>query len=150
MEIIIFVAIVIAIILIASLILWRYIRNDIIMTKLYNKANKVDAKVVKQLETKYLREYGSSVSGFPRITVRQYEVEYELDGKKYSGILQTKRKDINVGDITTIRYIIMKDKNTPQIITDVYKARLNHLILGTILGVLLAAIIIIFELNTKE
>ena len=52
-----------------------------------------------------------------------------------------------MNDIVKIRYVKLKNTNEPQIVTDVYKVRLKRLIIGTILGILLAVVIIIFELN---
>ena len=137
---------VILIIIVVAYALFCRIAKDIAITKMYNNANETDAKVIEELEEDYISEYGSFPTGVPRI-INRYRVEYEVDGKKYQGILATTKKEIKMNDIVKIRYVKLKNTNEPQIVTDVYKVRLKRLIIGTILGILLAVVIIIFELN---
>lgn len=138
---------VILIIIVVAYALFCRIAKDIAITKMYNNANETDAKVIEELEEDYISEYGSFPTGVPRIKINRYRVEYEVDGKKYQGILATTKKEIKMNDIVKIRYVKLKNTNVSQIVTDVYKVRLKRLIIGTILGILLAVVIIIFELN---
>ena len=138
---------VILIVILVVYILFCRIAKDIAITKMYNNANETNAKVIEELEKDYISEYGSFPTGVPRIKIYRYRVEYEVDGKKYQGILATAKKEIKINDIVKVRYVKLKNTNEPQIVTDVYKIRLKRLLIGTILGLLLAVAIIIFKLN---
>ncbi len=55
------------------------------------------------------------------------------------------RKDIKTNELIEIRYVIRENK--PIIISEIYKVRLDHLIIGVIGGVILSAICIILKIN---
>lgn len=146
METLIVIFVILIIIVVAYMLFCR-IAKDIAITKMYNNANETNAKVIEELEKDYISEYGSFPTGIPKIKINRYQVEYEVDGKKYQGILATVKKGIKTNDIVKVRYVKLKNTNEPQIITDAYKVRLQRLIISTILGTLLAVAIIIFKLN---
>lgn len=133
-------------IIIVGFTLFLCIRKDYKMKKLYNSAEKCKALVLKEIGTESLSEYGAGViGGGPTIKVKVYLVEFEIEGKKYTKEVRTKRKDIKTNELIEIRYVIRENK--PIIISEIYKVRLDHLIIGVIGGVILSAICIILKIN---
>lgn len=136
--------IVIPFILIAAFLLFLFILSDYKSAQKYKHASRSRGKVKKQLEKYCINAYGSGLIGKRRRIYHQYEVEYLVDGKKCVGILQTKEKKLNEGDIVEVRYNWKEGMSEPQIATSIYADRIKELAMGGILGIILAIGIMIY------
>lgn len=145
MEIFFTIIIIIGIVIMV-MTLYSIIRRDYEMKKLYDGAEKCKALVLKEIGSKRLPDYGKGfIDAGPTIKAKEYLVEFEIKGKKYTKKAETKRKDIKINDLIEIRYVIRG--NEPIIVSEISKVRLNHLIIGTIGGIILAIICIILKKN---
>lgn len=135
-------------ILLAVFVLLLYIRSDIRSAQLYKYADRTIGVIKRQLEDCRVSAYGSGMVGMRRRIYHQYEVEYQIQGRTYTGILQT-RKKLEIADKAELRYILKKDSNEPELITSAYADRLKELAIGIIFGVILAAGIIILKMNGR-
>lgn len=131
-------------ILIAVFLLFLFIASDLKSAKKYKHAIQSTGKVKKKLENYIMNAYGSGLIGKRRRIYYQYEVEYQVDGKRYMGVLQTKEKRLNEGDTVEVRYIWKEGTNEPKIATCIYADRIKELAIGGILGIVFAIGIIVF------
>ncbi len=131
----------------ATLILFFVVSGDIKSAKRYRKSEKVKGVVVGQREDFTLAAYGSGATGMKRRRYRQYEAEYEVNGKKYKGIIQTKQKGLEAGDSIEVRYLMDGMGNEAAVATRVYYDRLKELIAGVFGGIVLAIVIIYLKMN---
>lgn len=137
------------IIVMAALFLFLSILSDLKSAQIYKNANQSIGKVKHQLESGKVNAYGSGAVGMRRRTYQQYEVEYQAEGKTYTGVLQTKEKNLGIGDEADVRYIWNRETNEPEIVSGAYADRLKELTLGGVFGVILAAGIIILKVNGR-
>lgn len=141
-------AVVIAFFIIIIVILFLlFLLRDIRSAQIYRNADQSIGKVKRQLEDKKINAYGSGIVGMRRRIYHLYEVEYEVQGKTYTGILWTKKKDLDIEEGVNVRYARNKDTNEIELVTSVCADRLKELLIGGIFGVLFAATIIFFKIN---
>lgn len=141
-------AVVIAFFIIITVILFLlFLLQDIRSAQVYRKADQSIGKVKRQLEDKKINAYGSGIVGMRRRIYHLYEVDYEVQGKTYTGILWTKKKNLEIGAGVNVRYARNKDTNEIELVTSVCADRLKELLIGGIIGVLFAAAIIILKMN---
>lgn len=141
-------AVVIAFFIIITVILFLlFLLQDIRSAQVYRKADQSIGKVKRQLEDKKINAYGSGIVGMRRRIYHLYEVDYEVQGKTYTGILWTKKKNLEIGAGVNVRYARNKDTNEIELVTSVCADRLKELLIGGIIGVLFAAAIIILNMN---
>lgn len=141
-------AVVIAFFIIITVILFLlFLLQDIRSAQVYRKADQSIGKVKRQLEDKKINAYGSGIVGMRRRIYHLYEVDYEVQGKTYTGILWTKKKNLEIGAGVNVRYARNKDTNKIELVTSVCADRLKELLIGGIIGVLFAAAIIILKMN---
>lgn len=141
-------AVVIAFFIIIIVILFLlFLLRDIRSAQIYRKADQSIGKVKRQLEDKKINAYGSGIVGMRRRIYHLYEVEYEVQGKTYTGILWTKKKDLDIEEGVNVRYVRNKDTNEIELVSSVCADRLKELLIGGIFGVLFAAAIIFFKIN---
>lgn len=141
-------AVVIAFFIIMIVILFLlFLLQDIRSAQIYRKAGQSIGKVKRQLEDKKINAYGSGIVGMRRRIYYLYEVDYEVQGKTYTGILWTKKKNLDIGAEVNVRYARNKDTNEIELVTSVCADRLKELLIGGIIGVLFAAAIIILKMN---
>lgn len=136
--------IVIPFILIAAIILFLCVAGDIESAKKYKNAYRSTGKIIKQLDNYKITAYGSGIFGMHRRIYHQYEVEYQADGKTCMMVLQTKKKGLSAGDTIEVRYVIEKNTREAKGVTCIHADRIKELVLGSILGFILAIGIIIF------
>lgn len=118
--------------LIAGLILFLFIAVDVIKTKEYMKANRTSGVVRRDAGEEDFANYGKLQ---PPTKYWKYLVDYQVDGKMYSGIfLCGKDEKYDVGTDVEVRYVIDKD-GIPEIVNSEYKDRLFRLIFVVILAI---------------
>ena len=131
----------------AALILFLVVSGDIESAKRYKRAENAAGVVVGQREDYSLAAYGGGAAGMKRRRYRQYEAEFEVDGKKYKGIVQTKQKGLEAGDSIEVRYLKDSMGDEAVVVTRVFYDRLRELIVGFLGGIVLSIVIIYLKIN---
>ncbi len=131
----------------AVLVLILVISGDMKSAKMYQNAKRSRGRVAGRREDYTIAAYGSGPAGVKRRRYYQYEVEFEAEGRKHRGVIQTKEKGLKTGDSVEVRY--QKDERTNEIVvvTRVFQDRLRELVIGGALGVILSAVILYLKIT---
>ncbi len=131
----------------AVLVLILVISGDMKSAKMYQNAKRSRGRVAGRREDYTIAAYGSGPAGVKRRRYYQYEVEFEAEGRKHRGVIQTKEKGLKTGDSVEVRY--QKDERTNEIVTRVFQDRLRELVIGGALGVILSAVILYLKITGR-
>lgn len=121
------------------------IAHDIDSYKQYKRASRTDGRILEHIEGTTTNAYGSGAIGKRIRQYNQYKVEYEVQGIRHIGIVQTKVKDAVPGDYMEVRYAINEGSGVPEVVTCVYRDRLIELIIGSSIGIIFGIICVILE-----
>lgn len=116
--------------------------SDIKAARQYRKATPCRGRVRKQLGKTSVNAYGSGLIIMHRRVYCQYQVDFQVNNSIWSGVVQTRAKNLHPGDLVDIRYMINTSTGVPEVISGVYWDRLKELMIGGALGIILAAAII--------
>lgn len=128
-------------ILIGVIGLILFITHDLKSGRRYRNAERTTGVVTGQMEDCVMSAYGSGPANRQKRRYHQYKVAFEVEGRSHTGIVQTKENGLKPGDEIVVRYL--EDENHEvEVVTRVYGDRLRELALCSVLGCLLAAVII--------
>lgn len=131
----------------AILILILIISGDMESAKRYRNAKRSRGRIIGQREDYTIAAYGGGPAGANRRRYRQYEVEFDAEGRKHRGVIQTKEKGLSIGDFIEVRYQKDEKSNEVVVATRVFYDRLKELMVGGTLGVILSAVILYLKMT---
>lgn len=132
---------------VGMIILVLVISGDVKSAKRYRKAKRIRGRITGQREDYTLAAYGGGPAGVKRRRYRQYEVEFDVAGRKHRGIVQTKEKGLKTGDYIEVRYVEEEATHEIVVVSRVFDDRLRELLIGGTLGCVLSAVIIYLKIT---
>jgi len=115
-------------------------------SKAYKEAVKTQATILEDLGDMKMAT-GSLAIGVPRFrTFHKYKVSYFADGVEYTEEAELRKKTLNVGDVTEVRYNVSK-KGKVSLESEAFLCWSREMAIGYTIGLILGVILSVLKIN---
>ena len=129
-----------------TFLIWMIMRDGK-NTKRYRAADTCTGIVLENLGSCRIDNYGSGISGVQKRTYYKYQVEYDVCGRSYRGILISREQNLVVGSPVTVKFGYNEETGQPVLLNSISSDRTKQLLFGVVGGSILAAVLM--YLKTK-